>query len=356
MKSQITMKDMAEHFGMSLNTIHKAITGKPGVGEATRRMILDYAAANGYKLNSMASSLKRKGVHIAACLPELDKNSLYFYNFIWRGYMDYMREWSDLNVSAREMPFKPGKLAETLRALNEENGGKTALDGVLMIPPQEDEEIREVKRLAKNGVSIVFVTGDNAECPRIGAVLADYRAAGAVMAEQACNILGKNGRILLLAGNQYSDPHYMVAKGFYEYMQQEGAGIRTENLYGLYEKRAEREGLLKQIKQVQPDLICCVFARGGAALSDVLREGALAGKIPVIANDVFAESVAALRDGVFTNLVYKDPARQAYLAAKMLCEYLIRGTVPEEPVKKVEIALIFKSNVNYYWKRGGRTE
>lgn len=26
MKSQITMKDIAQHFGMSLNTIHKAIT------------------------------------------------------------------------------------------------------------------------------------------------------------------------------------------------------------------------------------------------------------------------------------------------------------------------------------------
>ena len=31
MKSQITMKDMAQHFNVSLNTIHKAIYGKPGV-------------------------------------------------------------------------------------------------------------------------------------------------------------------------------------------------------------------------------------------------------------------------------------------------------------------------------------
>ena len=37
MKSQITMKDMAQHFNVSLNTIHKAIYGKPGVSEATRK-------------------------------------------------------------------------------------------------------------------------------------------------------------------------------------------------------------------------------------------------------------------------------------------------------------------------------
>ena len=40
MKSQITMKDMAQHFNVSLNTIHKAIYGKPGVSEATRKKIV----------------------------------------------------------------------------------------------------------------------------------------------------------------------------------------------------------------------------------------------------------------------------------------------------------------------------
>ena len=35
----------------------------------------------------------------------------------------------------------------------------------------------------------------------------------------------------------------------------------------------------------------------------------------------------------------------------MLCEYLVKGNVPKEQVKKVEIALIFKGNVNYYWER-----
>ena len=86
-------------------------------------------------------------------------------------------------------------------------------------------------------------------------------------------------------------------------------------------------------------------------LAEVLRESGLSGTIPVIANDVFDESVSALQDGTFTNIVYKDPTRQAYLATKMLCEYLVKGNVPKEQVKKVEIALIFKGNVNYYWER-----
>ena len=109
--------------------------------------------------------------------------------------------------------------------------------------------------------------------------------------------------------------------------------------------------MLKRIQELKPDLIGCVFARGSVVLAEALRESGLSGTIPVIANDVFDESVSALQDGTFTNIVYKDPTRQAYLATKMLCEYLVKGNVPKEKVKKVEIALIFKGNVNYYWER-----
>lgn len=282
MNSDITMKDMAQHFGMSLSTIHKAITGKPGVSEATRKRIVAYANANGYTMNSMASCLKRNNIDIAVCLPELDQNSVYFYNYIWQGYISYMSEWRDLNIRAREYLVKRELLSQTLCRLNAEWDKGSRIAGLLVIPPETEDEVQQVKKLIQKGVSVVFVTGDNIQCQRLGAVVADYYVAGAIMAEQACGILKKGSRILFMAGSRYNDAHYMIA------------------------------------------------------------------------NDLFEESVEALKDRTFTNIVYKDPARQAYLAAKMLCEYLVKGIRPQEAVKKVEIALIFKSNVNYYWKHGER--
>lgn len=351
MNSQITMKDIAQHFGMSLSTIHKAITGKPGVSEATRKKITAYANANGYTMNSMASCLKRKDIDIAVCFPELDCNSVYFYNYIWQGYMGYMKEWRDLNVKAREYPFKRENFTEILRHLNREWEDGRKIDGLLVIPPEGEEEVAEVRKLIQKGVSVVFVTGDNTECQRLGAVVADYYVAGAIMAEQACSILKKGSRILLLAGNQYNDAHYMITKGFHEYMQKEQAGHRIENLFGYFEGEDSRKRLLEAIEDTGADLICCVFARGSAVLAGILKDSGLSGTVPVIANDLFEESVAALKDRTFTNIVYKDPTQQAYQATRMLCEYLVKGIKPREQVKKVEIALIFKSNVNYYWKR-----
>lgn len=354
MNSDITMKDMAQHFGMSLSTIHKAITGKPGVSEATRKRIVAYANANGYTMNSMASCLKRNNIDIAVCLPELDQNSVYFYNYIWQGYISYMSEWRDLNIKAREYPVKRELLSQTLCRLNAEWDKGSRIAGLLVIPPETEDEVQQVKKLIQKGVSVVFVTGDNTQCQRLGAVVADYYVAGAIMAEQACGILKKGSRILFMAGSRYNDAHYMIAKGFHEYMRNEHADYKVDDVFGSYEDMESRSKLLSVIKDTKPDLICCVFARGSAVLAGILKDSGLSGTVPVIANDLFEESVEALKDRTFTNIVYKDPARQAYLAAKMLCEYLVKGIRPQEAVKKVEIALIFKSNVNYYWKHGER--
>ncbi|WP_312426515.1 substrate-binding domain-containing protein [Lacrimispora sp.] len=350
MKSQITMKDMARHFGVSLNTIHKAIAGKPGVSEATRKKIMDYADANGYKLNAMASFLKRKNIKIAVCLPELDEDSKYFYSYIWQGYRKYMAEWGDLNIQVLEIPYKKGNLIETLRQLETECEGSDKLDGLLTAPPRDEAGIHVIRQFTDKGVCVVFVTGDNDECGRLGTVVGDYYAAGQIMAEQICNILKEKSRILLMAGDQYKDSHYLVAKGFHEYIRQSRAEYAIEDLFGYYESDRLDESIMQTLTRNPPDAVCCVFARGSAVLYKALKSSGMAGKLPVIANDVFDENVAALKDGTFTNLVFKDPYKQAYLAMKMLCEYLLKDMEPKDRVRKVEIVLIFKSNVNYYWK------
>lgn len=348
MKSQITMKDLARHFGVSLSTVHKAISGKPGVSEDTRSKIVEYAQSNGYKHNAMAACLKRKAVNIAVCLPAHDKSGKYFYDYIWQGYRKYLKEWEDLNIGVLEVPFAKGKYSEVLQRLLQNQG--EGIDGLLTIPPEDEAGIECIKQFTDRGITVMFVTGDNSECNRLGAVTGDYYAAGRIMAEQTCNLLQKPGHILLFTGDEYRDSHYLISKGFHEYMRQGKTGHTVENLYGYYETELSEERILQAIQSARPDALGCVFARGSAFLASALERNHLAGKIPAIANDVFDENVAALKKGTFVNLVFKDPLRQAYLATKTLCEYLVKGVPPKQAVRKVEIDLIFKSNVNYYWK------
>lgn len=348
MKSQITMKDMATHFGVSLNTIHKAIAGKPGVSQATRERILEYAAANDYQLNAMASILKRKKLTISVCLPQLAEDNRYFYYDIWRGCRNYLKEWESLNIQTREIAFENGELSRTLSTLAAEAEQEEILDGLLTAPPRDEVGMKALETLTKKGVAVVFVTEDNTKCCRLGAVVGDYYAAGQLMGEQICNILKPESRICLMAGDEYNDAHYMVAKGFHEYIRRYGNGHSVSNLYGYYETELLDEKILNILAKDVPDAILSVFARGSAVLYKALKTSNMAGRIPVIANDIFPESVEALKDGTFTNLIFKDPYRQAYLAMKMLCEYLVKDLRPNETVHKVEISLIFRSNLQYY--------
>ncbi|QHW32823.1 substrate-binding domain-containing protein [Paenibacillus rhizovicinus] len=48
MKTKVTMQDIANKLNLSKNSVSQALTGKPGVGEDTRRLIVQTAAEMGY--------------------------------------------------------------------------------------------------------------------------------------------------------------------------------------------------------------------------------------------------------------------------------------------------------------------
>jgi LacI family transcriptional regulator len=55
--SKITIKDLARHFEVSTTTISNALNGKPGVGKAARKKIIQMAKTMGYQPNYFARGL-----------------------------------------------------------------------------------------------------------------------------------------------------------------------------------------------------------------------------------------------------------------------------------------------------------
>ena len=48
MRKKVTMKDISEKLGLSVNAVSLALNGKPGVSEETRRRVLNTADKMGY--------------------------------------------------------------------------------------------------------------------------------------------------------------------------------------------------------------------------------------------------------------------------------------------------------------------
>lgn len=344
----LTMKDLAAHFGVSLNTIHKAINGKAGVSDRTREKILAYAAENGYHVNPIASTLKKRELRIGISYPGKSPDSRFFYDAVWQGIRSYFAENERLyNVRAIEFPYSIGQQTDVLDQLLSSPESET-LDGLLLNPPHSASGQQALRLLEHKGIPIVFVTDDDPEGHCLGAVGADYYTAGRMMAEQFLNLREGGSEILLLSGDPAKDSHYLMCQGFSDYNRENGGFLHIRNICGYRDIQQTKRDFVAALRAQKPDMCGSVYAVGSALLSSVLQEEGLAGKVIAIGNDLFAENITALQNGIFRNLVYKNPARQGYLSAKMLCDYLVNHTEPAEKHVRVEASMIFRSNVCYY--------
>ena len=356
--SRVTMKDIAAKLDVSVNTVHKAVAGKPGVSEALRAKIIETAEAMGYHRNEAASNLRRNDLRVAVCLPSATKEGVYFYSYLWKGCTRYAHEQRDHGLIFEMMPYELGCYADVLESLLARLEVGESLDGMIAYNPISDEECAALTRIIDHGVKVQLIDGDKPQTGRFGAAIANYGAAGNLMAEQAVNLLGgaeAAGSVLLLTGDAYTDSHYQVARAFHAYVVEHAPALNIEDLPGAHADvdrlRAELGGRLGA--DGRPDLVCSVFAVGSEVVADAVVEHGLVGKIRAIGNDIFPESAEALRRGIFTNIVYKDPVGIAYRASKRLGDNLLWGAVPESDVCRGPVELVFASNLDQYCKLAG---
>ena len=354
--SRVTMKDIAAKLGVSVNTVHKVVANKPGVSDAVRAKVLLAADEMGYRRNESASVLRRRDLKVVVCLPSAEQEGSFYFAYLWRGVERYEAEARDHGMVFDARPFVIGGYAQVLEEVLEQAEAGERPDGLIAYAPVEPGTVELLTKISKLGVSVVLIGGD---CPctgRIGATVSGYSEAGSLMAEQAANLLpGVAGakKILLLAGDPHIDAHADAARAFHAYFDDCGLDHAVCDLYGAHEHfdelREKVEALLSD--DDAPGLVCSVFAAGSKVVA--VMELGLAGKVRVIASGLFPENVIAMRRGIFTNIVYKEPIALAYRGARMLGEYLLRGKMPAASVLRGGADLVFRSNLAQYCRQVG---
>ena len=349
---RVTMKDMAASLGVSVNTVHKAIAGKSGVSEKTRAKILAYAEQCGYRRNESASSLRRKDANVIVCLPSSSGSGRYYYAYAWEGCRRFMEESRDTGMRFECVEYPIGSPLHCLEGILEHVNGGGHVDGMVSVAPTSSAESHALHALAESGVAVELLDGNAADTGRLGSVVADYTAAGHLMAEQACNFVHgrpEGARVLLLSGGPYVDSHYLVARAFHEYMQEYLPSAEVEDFAGAHAQAdALRARLVERLRSDVPHVACSVFAAGSEVLSSALVEAGCVGEVMAIGSDLFPESILALRRGIFANVVYKDPAGLAYRAMEALSQYLLWGTRPATELEVFPVELVFRSNLRHY--------
>ena len=73
-------------------SVSRALSGKEGVSEATRKRILETAEEMGYTANLAASALKKKTGDGRIILPEAQNAGVYYFNYMWKAATNIFRK------------------------------------------------------------------------------------------------------------------------------------------------------------------------------------------------------------------------------------------------------------------------
>ncbi len=354
MAERVTMREIAERTGVSVNTVHKALTGKPGVSDAMRKRIMDCAEQLGYRRNANASNLRRTKIRVAVVVPSPEGEGRYYYSYLWRGIEAY-EETAESVLIFEGRPYPTGGYGTALEQLIQDMKEGLHIDGMLAYAPSDGHALELLSSLGAQGIPIELLDGDQEIPGRLGCMVADYATAGRLMAEQAANILPEAAQeILVLGGDRQVRSHAEVLEGFSEGLQEIAPQHRIETLFGAHGKIEELSRAVRAaLADEEPALACSVFAVGTEVLCQALDEEGLAGRLPVIGNDLFPESVHALLCGTLTNAIYKDPVGLAHQAMDALCSHLLSGGEQPEPLRRGNVEMVFRSNLPQYCRLMG---
>lgn len=342
----ITLKDIADRAGVSKVTVHKVIHNKPGVGEKTRRRILEIVRRTGYAVNPAAASLKRERLNIAVVSLRLEPRLNYFHRIVSLGIDKAEKELAVYRVVLKR--FLTDGSWRSQAAILEEIIAAGGVDGVVVYCNDYARLNPYFERLDAKGIPVVTFHSDAVGSRRIACVTAPDERSGRLAAELMARLIPEPGHVLVLGGNKELKVLRDNVAGFFSLMQAERrdlALLEVNDFDGVDRLMAEVERLVGALGDVRG--VYCNSARNDIPLCETLERMGLAGKIRVVASDVFPELRPYLERGVVDATIWQDPAAQSRQAILLMHQYLTTRSLAGAPTS-VRIGVVMRSNFEDY--------
>lgn len=346
MEKRFTIKDIAQLAGVSLGSVHCALSGKPGVSDETRERIVKIASENGYRPNAIAASLKRKKLKIAATIPALTGENKFYYQAIWEGVTDYISTLTDYNIELVSAPYyeteQNSQVIEMQNLMERDD-----ISGLVSVGYTPTKGVISLQSVKEKQIPMVLVGNDIPDSGRLCCVLPNYLMVGKTMAEVVLRQLGAEDAILICAGSAYTPSHYLIVEGFESYLSEVGA---ANPVYKVHSSNTEDASpmVCKILDEARIKGCCAVTSRTSVLLGRLLEESGRKDELFSIGTDLFEENMGYLRRGVFSNLVQNNPYKSAYFATKILVEYILKDIRPVMPTIHVGSEIVFRSNLPMY--------
>jgi LacI family transcriptional regulator len=337
-----TVKDIATELNISLGTVSKALTGKTGISEETRTMVMDTAKRLGYRVNRLAQSLARNPIVIGIIFPKVWPE---FYGYLGQGIQNVLEKMRDYNVIGKykgiSSLFSGDEIRSALDSFIAEG-----VNAVILCPASVTSCGIYLNKLYENNIPVVILGTDLPDGQRLTCVRVDACMAGRLAGEFMNWVVPENKSIAVFIGNKGMKDHGEKVEGFLQEMQNS-----TLKICGIYETQDEPEvayHLTKKIIREIPDLAGIYVATGNSiAVCKCIVEHNLEGKIRIIGTDIFPDIKKYVDDGVINGVIFQNPIKQGELSVRTIYAYLAEGTKCEDNIY-VQPQLILRNNITNY--------
>lgn len=338
-EGRVGIPEIARLAKVSIGTVDRALHGRKGVSETTRERVLLIAKHAGYTPNLAARMLSvgRVNVKIGVCIPQRG-----FYDHLRNGILDESRRFECLGVEVLYRPIDKLGMGECESLKEMLETGASAL----ILTPGDPRFMRPLidEAEAKN-IRVVCVASDASGSSRSTVVCVDPDLGGRLAAELLARFVAPGAKVAVITGMLCTEDHRKKTEGFCAMFPQYcEAGNVVEVIEG-HDNAEETFQKCLDLLGRRPD-ITGLYLNIGLFLPVcyALQARGLAGKVRLIATDLYEEMEPFFEKQTIHASIYQRPYVQGQTAVRLIVEHALHGR-PIPTAYYLNPAIVMRSNL-----------
>lgn len=312
-KKRASVKDIASQLHISLSTVHKALTGKPGVSEARRTEVLSLAEKLGYVVNSAAQSLARKNINLAIIIPKL-----------WQEYFAELRVGMEDEIAA----LAEHKINGFFFFITEDTTSDDLLSwfreidaGLILLCSSSYKLSETILHATKESNLPVFCVGGGENTPgSVCDITVDAPLSGRLAADFLSCTSETKLSAAVFTGSLNISVHKAKTEAFIQRVTECGGNTvkvceTDDNEENAYNAVCE---LFKNHPDINGIYVCTSTSR---SVCKYIEEKNLKSKVSLIGTDVFPELRSYVKGGVMKATIYQNQEKVGRYAVRRAYEY-----------------------------------
>ena len=343
MSKRPTISDLAAVAGVSVATVDRVLNGRLPVRGSTANRVLRAAESIGYHAVPLLRDRVRKTGPARRFGVLLQKKADAFYQRLAASFEAAAKVYPDgrirLAVEFIE-ELSPTTVVDALRRLG------AVADALAIVSIDHPFVSQEIARLRAEGIPTVAMVTDLTAEDRIGYVGRDNRKEGRTAGWMIARAAREPGKVGIIVGSHRFLCQETAEISFRSYFREHAPGFRLmEPLVNLDDPRIAYEAT-HDLVAGNPDIVGIYICGGGTeGVIRAAREGALAGRVAIVCNELTDVTRSALIDGVLTAVISTPMDAMVARTVAMLMEALDTRTAIPARQEMLPFELYVSENV-----------